>query len=76
MLSNSKFILYLTKDSKMSEFTVFSLKAGSHFLSLFYFSFHLIIYPKNYVPMYLICSTLIQKRASKNIPYLAVGVNL
>jgi hypothetical protein len=39
MLTVLKFILYLMKDSKQVKFTVFSLKAESHFSFLTYFFF-------------------------------------
>ena len=67
-----KFILYLTKDKNRENSLILLFQTPSltsHSCSTF---FHLIIARRNYMPIYLKNSTLIQKQVSENILFLLV----
>ena len=75
LLLISRFILCLTKVSKVLKIHCFFLKNRVSFFipNLLFFS-HKITPRKNYVLMCLRCPTLIQKQVSKNILFFTVGI--
>lgn len=73
MLSFFKFILCVTKVSKHVKFAAFSLKTEAQFSSLFKF-FLSNNTKKNYITMYLRCSSLTQKQVFQNILFFAAGI--